>query len=69
MFTLAVFNILHNRINLPKEEYQEKDVDDVKYVVYKQVTRNRIIKEFHKWMKGAKDAFRKDYVSFCICVC
>lgn len=61
---LCVVNILFHRINIDRNEFKKNKVDEFEYMIHKPTAKNAIIKNYWGWVKGARDAIEKNYVSY-----
>lgn len=59
---LSVLNILYNRINMDPNEFVRKNIDALEFMVHKSKSTNKIIRNYHGWIKGANDAIERGYV-------
>lgn len=63
VFQLAVINIIYHRLNIPEEQFEERSICGVKYIVSNKTSEHELIQKYHMSIKGAFEVFEKDKVS------
>lgn len=60
---ITVLNVLYHRIEIPRNEFEKRDFDNVPYVSFIKHSKNNFIRIFTAAATGIIDAIEKDYVS------
>ncbi|XP_030752868.1 uncharacterized protein LOC115879940 isoform X2 [Sitophilus oryzae] len=62
LLRIGVLNVMHQRLDIPHEEFIKRSYESVPYVIFRRKSNNKFIRNYHAFSAGIIDAIEKDYL-------